>query len=211
MAHQTERKYSASLGNDTREVTSLQQIYLVDINGKSTPKELTSGKQGATHEPVFNTAGDKVAWTELDQDGHESDRYDRLQPRWMYALNFKQGEAGALRSQKRGPVHYHPGLGSLRRLDRRMYAYMRLLNLVADHSAVCARRQDYLHHCRRHRACQDLLLARPRHAVSQHNRPEAPRNLQQPTRDHVERCSFRRPASFKRPPRFYSLIDDVAE
>lgn len=52
----------------------VRQIYIVDINGKSTPKELTSGKQGATHNPVFNTAGDKVAWIELDQDGHESDR-----------------------------------------------------------------------------------------------------------------------------------------
>ncbi|KAI0670984.1 alpha/beta-hydrolase [Trametes maxima] len=51
-----------------------QNIYVVDINGKTSPKELTSGKQGATHAPVFNNAGDKVAWAELDQDGHESDR-----------------------------------------------------------------------------------------------------------------------------------------
>ncbi|KAI9058154.1 alpha/beta-hydrolase [Trametes sanguinea] len=51
-----------------------QDIFIVDINGKSAPKELTSGKQGATHNPVFNTAGDKAAWIELDQDGHESDR-----------------------------------------------------------------------------------------------------------------------------------------
>ncbi|KAI8986222.1 alpha/beta-hydrolase [Trametes punicea] len=51
-----------------------QNIYIVDIEGKSSPKELTSGKQGATHNPVFNTAGDKAAWIELDQDGHESDR-----------------------------------------------------------------------------------------------------------------------------------------
>ncbi|CDO77798.1 hypothetical protein BN946_scf184667.g1 [Trametes cinnabarina] len=51
-----------------------QDIYIVDINGKSTPKELTSGRQGATHNPVFNKAGDKAAWIELDQDGHESDR-----------------------------------------------------------------------------------------------------------------------------------------
>lgn len=75
MAHQAERTYSDFLGNNLCELISFVQIYLVDINGKSAPKELTSGKQGATHEPVFNTAGDKAAWTELDQDGHESDRY----------------------------------------------------------------------------------------------------------------------------------------
>ncbi|TFK82680.1 alpha/beta-hydrolase [Polyporus arcularius HHB13444] len=51
-----------------------QNIYLVDIHGLSSPKELTSGKHGATHTPVFNTAGDKVAWAELARDGHESDR-----------------------------------------------------------------------------------------------------------------------------------------
>lgn len=89
----------------------------------------------------------------------------------MYALNFKQGEAGALRPQEGGPVHDHPGLGSLGRLDCSMYAYMRLLNFVADHSTVRARRQDYLHHRRGHRARQDLLAARPRHPNSQHDRP----------------------------------------
>ena len=52
----------------------LGQVYLVDIHGLTKPKEVTSGKQGATHSPVFNTAGDKAAWTELDRDGHESDR-----------------------------------------------------------------------------------------------------------------------------------------
>ncbi|KAH9980333.1 alpha/beta-hydrolase [Lactifluus volemus] len=38
------------------------------------PRELTSGKHAATHNPVFNAQGDKVAWTELDEDGYESDR-----------------------------------------------------------------------------------------------------------------------------------------
>ncbi|KAF8964345.1 Alpha/Beta hydrolase protein [Flammula alnicola] len=38
------------------------------------PIELTSGKQGATHSPVFNTQGTKVAWLELDDDGYEADR-----------------------------------------------------------------------------------------------------------------------------------------
>ncbi|KAI1793256.1 Alpha/Beta hydrolase protein [Ganoderma leucocontextum] len=51
-----------------------QNVYIVDIHGQSAPRELTSGKHGATHNPVFNAAGDKAAWTELDRDGHESDR-----------------------------------------------------------------------------------------------------------------------------------------
>ncbi|KAF7768229.1 hypothetical protein Agabi119p4_7472 [Agaricus bisporus var. burnettii] len=51
-----------------------QNVYIVDIRGASKPRELTSGKQGATHSPVFNHQGDKVAWVELDEDGYESDR-----------------------------------------------------------------------------------------------------------------------------------------
>ncbi|KAF9013539.1 alpha/beta-hydrolase [Cyathus striatus] len=51
-----------------------QNVYIVDIEGKEKPKELTSGKQGATHSPVFNNAGTKAAWLELDEDGYESDR-----------------------------------------------------------------------------------------------------------------------------------------
>ncbi|KAH9049976.1 alpha/beta-hydrolase [Lactarius hengduanensis] len=51
-----------------------QNIYLVHLTGSQKPRELTSGKQGATHNPVFNAQGDKVAWTELDEDGYESDR-----------------------------------------------------------------------------------------------------------------------------------------
>ncbi|EKM51879.1 uncharacterized protein PHACADRAFT_262274 [Phanerochaete carnosa HHB-10118-sp] len=51
-----------------------QNVYIVDIEGKSKPRELTSGKQGATHGPVFSQQGDKAAWTELDLDGYESDR-----------------------------------------------------------------------------------------------------------------------------------------
>jgi Tol biopolymer transport system component len=52
-------------------------VFLVDLNGGK-PRELTSGKQGATHSPVFNTQGDKVAWLELDEDGYESDRFHIL-------------------------------------------------------------------------------------------------------------------------------------
>ncbi|KAI5123133.1 hypothetical protein M0805_000836 [Coniferiporia weirii] len=51
-----------------------QNIYIVDLLGKDPARELTSGKQGATRNPVFNHAGTKVAWTELAQDGYESDR-----------------------------------------------------------------------------------------------------------------------------------------
>lgn len=51
-----------------------QNIYIVDIMGRTQPRELTSGKQGATHNPVFSKQGDKVAWLELDKDGYESDR-----------------------------------------------------------------------------------------------------------------------------------------
>ncbi|KAI0755168.1 alpha/beta-hydrolase [Daedaleopsis nitida] len=70
-----------------------QNIYIVDIHGLSGPKELTSGKQGATHGPVFNTAGDKVAWGERERDGHESDRaqlviYD-LKKNVRYTLTHK--------------------------------------------------------------------------------------------------------------------------
>lgn len=50
------------------------QIFSVDFQGKNR-KELTSGEQAATHRPVFNSHGTKVAWIELEQDGHESDRF----------------------------------------------------------------------------------------------------------------------------------------
>ena len=36
---------------------------------------MTSGEQAATLRPVFNAHGTKAAWIELEQDGHESDRY----------------------------------------------------------------------------------------------------------------------------------------
>ncbi|KAF9468512.1 Alpha/Beta hydrolase protein [Collybia nuda] len=50
-----------------------QNVYMVDIHG-GFHKELTSGKQGAIHSPVFSADGGKVAWLELDEDGYESDR-----------------------------------------------------------------------------------------------------------------------------------------
>ena len=50
------------------------QVYIVDVSGENKPRALTSGKQGATHGPVFSKKGTKVAWLELDKDGYESDR-----------------------------------------------------------------------------------------------------------------------------------------
>ncbi|KAG9315813.1 Alpha/Beta hydrolase protein [Chiua virens] len=50
-----------------------QNIYLVGLDG-SNLTELTSGVHGATHAPVFNHQSKKVAWLQLDEDGHESDR-----------------------------------------------------------------------------------------------------------------------------------------
>lgn len=51
-----------------------QDIYLVSFVG-SDLRELTSGVHGATHAPIFNRQGTKVAWLQLDEDGHESDRH----------------------------------------------------------------------------------------------------------------------------------------
>ncbi|KAL4080653.1 Alpha/Beta hydrolase protein [Scleroderma citrinum] len=51
-----------------------QNIYLVNFDG-SNLVELTSGDHGATHAPAFNRQGTKVAWLQLDEDGHESDRH----------------------------------------------------------------------------------------------------------------------------------------
>jgi len=51
-----------------------QNVYIVPVDGSGKPTELTSGKQGAVHNPVFNAKGTKVAWLELDEDGYESDR-----------------------------------------------------------------------------------------------------------------------------------------
>ncbi|CAA7261498.1 unnamed protein product [Cyclocybe aegerita] len=51
-----------------------QNVYVVPIGADEKPVELTSGKQGAIHSPVFSNKGDKVAWLELDKDGYESDR-----------------------------------------------------------------------------------------------------------------------------------------
>ena len=70
----TQNKTSVVLQHLRRSELMIMQVYIVDAEGKSEPKELTSGKQGATHGPVFSKQGDKVAWVELDLDGYESDR-----------------------------------------------------------------------------------------------------------------------------------------
>ncbi|KDQ16985.1 hypothetical protein BOTBODRAFT_64483 [Botryobasidium botryosum FD-172 SS1] len=71
-----------------------QLVFTVPLKGGEKPTQLTSGKHGAVHGPVFNKQGDKVAWLQLDKDGYESDRaqviiYDleadvryRLTPQW---------------------------------------------------------------------------------------------------------------------------------
>ncbi|GLB38400.1 putative prolyl oligopeptidase family protein [Lyophyllum shimeji] len=51
-----------------------QNVYITDLNGEQSPRELTSGKQGAVHSPILNAQATKAAWLELDEDGYESDR-----------------------------------------------------------------------------------------------------------------------------------------
>ena len=72
MAHKAKRN---GLSHNIENVADGIQVYIVDFKGQQPPRELTSGKQGAIHSPVFNTQGTKVAWLELDKDGYESDRY----------------------------------------------------------------------------------------------------------------------------------------
>jgi Tol biopolymer transport system component len=61
------------------------QIYMVAHDGKGL-KQLTSGVQGATHSPVFSPSGDKAAWLELAEDGHESDRWVMCSDPNLYPL-----------------------------------------------------------------------------------------------------------------------------
>ncbi|KAJ7147076.1 Alpha/Beta hydrolase protein [Mycena crocata] len=51
-----------------------QNVYLVNTMSPGNPKELTSGKQGATHGPVLNFDATKAAWLELAKDGYEADK-----------------------------------------------------------------------------------------------------------------------------------------
>lgn len=46
----------------------------MSLDGLTKPHELTHGKFGATHSPVFSNKGDKVAWLQLAKDGFEADR-----------------------------------------------------------------------------------------------------------------------------------------
>ncbi|KAF7796251.1 hypothetical protein EIP86_007425 [Pleurotus ostreatoroseus] len=88
-----------------------QNIYLINLEGPSKPKELTSGKQGATHAPVLSEQGDKAAWVELDLDGYESDRgkvviYDLVKD-VRYTLTQKwDRSAGELAFSPDGTVLY---------------------------------------------------------------------------------------------------------
>lgn len=56
----------------------IPKIYIVDILGQSKPRLLSSGIKGATADPIFSKQGDKIAWTEMEEDGYESDRYTIL-------------------------------------------------------------------------------------------------------------------------------------
>jgi dipeptidyl aminopeptidase/acylaminoacyl peptidase len=53
-------------------------VYIVPLSTENkslkAPKQLTSGKQGATHTPVLSPSGVWAAWLELAEDGYESDR-----------------------------------------------------------------------------------------------------------------------------------------
>ncbi|CAK5269924.1 unnamed protein product [Mycena citricolor] len=51
-----------------------QNVYLVSTLEPGSPKELTSGKQGAIHSPVLNSDATKAAWLELAEDGYEADK-----------------------------------------------------------------------------------------------------------------------------------------
>lgn len=91
-------------------------MYLVDFTGSQKPRELTSGKQGATRNPVFNAQGDKVAWVELDEDGYESDRLvaEPSPPVVSESNNPAQGQGRYIRPKERHPLHTHAALGSIR-------------------------------------------------------------------------------------------------
>ena len=73
MAYQAKREqcYTSGVVHNSQSL----QIYLVPLKGGESPKQLTTGKQGATNSPVFNLQGTKVAWTEMGEDGNEADRY----------------------------------------------------------------------------------------------------------------------------------------
>ncbi|KAF8755118.1 Alpha beta-hydrolase [Rhizoctonia solani] len=54
-----------------------QNVYLAPLRpapGSDLVRELTSGIQGATHNPVLSKDGKKAAWAEMERDGYESDR-----------------------------------------------------------------------------------------------------------------------------------------
>ena len=86
MAYASERKSYPLLFLCHRYNTDYtSQVYIVPLEGGS-PRELTSGQQGATHNPVFDASGSKVAWLELEKDGHESDRYVYCHFEWRSGM-----------------------------------------------------------------------------------------------------------------------------
>lgn len=88
------------------------QVYIVDFEGQHPPRELTSGKQGAVHSPVFNSQGTKVAWLELDKDGYESDRYI-LSRCESFVAQVTQGKNSDLRSGEGRKIYSHAKVGQV--------------------------------------------------------------------------------------------------
>ncbi|KZV71578.1 alpha/beta-hydrolase [Peniophora sp. CONT] len=46
-----------------------KNVFLVDLNGRSPPQELTIGDHGGTSNPIFSPDGKCVAWLEIESDG----------------------------------------------------------------------------------------------------------------------------------------------
>jgi dipeptidyl aminopeptidase/acylaminoacyl peptidase len=89
----------------------------VDFTGSKKPRELTSGNQGATHNPVFNGDGYKVAWAQLDEDGYEADRLvaETSSPADSDSNCPAQGQGRHIRPKERYLLHTDAALGSIRR------------------------------------------------------------------------------------------------
>ncbi|KDN41730.1 hypothetical protein RSAG8_07261, partial [Rhizoctonia solani AG-8 WAC10335] len=69
--------YTTKDPNVPQALHTRQGIYLAPLRpapGSDLTRELTSGIQGATHNPVLSKDGKKAAWAEMERDGYESDR-----------------------------------------------------------------------------------------------------------------------------------------
>lgn len=75
LKHGTRNKMSV-FQSPSLQLTNTSKVYIVSTTDPGNPKELTSGKQGATRSPVLNSDATKAAWLELAEDGYEADKYD---------------------------------------------------------------------------------------------------------------------------------------